>query len=274
MTIVRQTARLAGAALLALSALSVTPARAQWNKTDAAGNRLAPEANQASQGAFAVMQIATTDPQKLLTAWAQPTPGVEISTQSSATRNQVIAVFLVFHGCKPDADGRCNLTASFEVFGPDGKPYAQQKEAPVFDGVPTPVAGAMQLSNASLGLRIEDGEELGEYRVVAHTTDHVAKITLTTQQVLTIVEAPRAGGWQSIPDPGDDADLRPVVAAALAKVPRKGAKLGTIDDAERQVVAGTNYRLVFHLADGSRWTATVWRKLDGSLEVSAMAEVR
>lgn len=279
MRIVGKGARLGAAAALALAALAAAPAQAQegktgWNKTDTAGNPVASAPNQASQDGFGVFQIATTDPQKLLDAWAQPTPGVEIGTQSSATRNQVIAVFLLFHGCKADADGRCILTARFDVFDPDGKPYAEQKEAPMFSAAPPPGAGAVQLSNASLGLRIEDGEKLGAYRVVAHTTDNVAKITLTTEQVLTIVEAPRTGGWQSIPDPASDADLRPIVAAALGKVPRKGAKLGAIDHAERQIVAGTNYRLLFALADGSRWTATVWRKLDGSLAVSGVAEVR
>jgi hypothetical protein len=40
------------------------------------------------------------------------------------------------------------------------------------------------------------------------------------------------------------------------------------------VVAGTNYRLVLVLTDGSKWDALVWHKLDGSFVVSDPGQVR
>ena len=172
-----------------LALLALTPAAAQWTSTDPSGKPLPPAANQAQQGEFGVMQISTTDPQALWAAWAQKTPGVELHTQNTATRNQPIVSFIVFTGCTPDAQGHCNVTVDFEVLDPSGKTYGRNDNAPVVDGA-APAKGMLGLSNGSLGLRVEAGEQLGDYRVLAHTTDHVSGVTLATQQTLTITEAP------------------------------------------------------------------------------------
>jgi len=39
-------------------------------------------------------------------------------------------------------------------------------------------------------------------------------------------------------------------------------------------VAGTNYRIVLFLTDGSKWDAQVWHKLDGSFVVSGPSQLR
>ncbi|HXD01796.1 MAG TPA: hypothetical protein VN627_00670 [Novosphingobium sp.] len=60
---------------------------------------------------------------------------------------------------------------------------------------------------------------------------------------------------------------KPFRAAVAAITPARhpGAHLLA---AQRQVVAGINYRLTLKLRDGSRWQATVWHKLDGEDEVT------
>jgi hypothetical protein len=179
----------------------------------------------------------------------------------------------MFGGCKPDAAGACHLTARFEVFDPKGKSYAVQDGAVLLDGPPPP-PGNFGLGASSLGMRIEGGEALGDYRMVVKTTDKVAGISVTTQDILTITEAPLAGGWHPIKNPNSVPELRGVAKAILAKLPGKNPRLAKIERAESQVVAGTNYRMVVRLKDGARWTATVWRKLDGSFEVSGVARVR
>jgi hypothetical protein len=74
---------------------------------------------------------------------------------------------------------------------------------------------------------------------------------------------PIAGGYSRAPvtDPG-------VIAAArfgVAHLRRPGARLARIDDAERQVVAGTNYRIRVTLTDRSRWDLKVFRPLRGPM---------
>lgn len=63
-------------------------------------------------------------------------------------------------------------------------------------------------------------------------------------------------------------ELRPVLATAIAGLtPARNAR-AKIVRAEQQVVAGTNYRLLIKLRDGSRWRVVVWQRLDGGLEVT------
>ncbi len=141
----------------------------------------------ASLGEFGVMQIATTDPEKLMTDWATNTPGVQVATASEMTRNQPIVTFLVFRGCKADAAGNCNVTVDFETLGPSGASYNRTPGAPVWVAYPAPPATAVQLSSSGYGLKIEDKDPLGPYIVRATVTDHIANITLHTQATLTAV---------------------------------------------------------------------------------------
>jgi len=259
--------------LALLLAATSAHAQQQWRLLDADGHALPLGLNVASQDDFGTQQVSTTEPEALQRAWAQPTPGVQIATQQMATRNQAIFTFMIFRGCKADMEGNCHVTARFEVFDPAGKPYGAPAEGAVWDAPPPP-SGNMQLGNSGFGLRIEDGEQLGKYRVVARTTDKVAHISLATEATLTIGEAPRAGGWSAIAAPNDDAGVRAAAAAMVKRLPVEHATLKQVDTAQRQVVAGTNYRIVLVLTDGSKWDALVWHKLDGSFVVSDPGQVR
>jgi hypothetical protein len=239
--------------------LASTPAMAQAQ----AGS---PGPKYAAQGEFSVLQLSTTDPEGVQKVWAQTTPGVEISTQDTATRNQFIYSFVLFRGCMAGEDGKCRLSTRFSIIGPNGKPYGQPHTGVTWDRSPPPAAN-VQLGNAIIGLRVEDGEALGRYRFIAQTTDHVANITLTTQQTVTVAEAPLAGGWSAVASPNTDAEIRAAAAAVLAHIPDGNAQLAQVETAQRQVVAGTTIRLALRLVDGSRWSALVWHKLDGSFEV-------
>jgi hypothetical protein len=255
--------------------LAATSAHAQrpWQPTDPQGNPIPPGLSAATQDDFGVQQISTTDAPALQRAWAQPTPGVQIATQQMATRNQKIVNFMMFRGCKADMDGNCHVSARFEIFDPAGKPYGTPGEGAVWDG-PPPAPGDMQLSNSGYGLLVEDGEQLGKYRVVARTTDKVAGISLATEATLAIGEAPRVGGWSAVAAPDDDTGVRAAAAAMVKRLPVEHATLKRIDSAQRQIVAGINYRLFLVLTDGSKWDAQVWHKLDGSFVVSDPAQVR
>ncbi|MEQ1497280.1 MAG: cystatin domain-containing protein [Novosphingobium sp.] len=253
-------------------AMLAAPLGAQLQATDAAGKAAVHDDSIANQGEFGVMQFATTDPQAMWDAWAQATAGVEIQTHRTTARNQPIFTFIAFRGCKVDAKGACHLAARFEVFDPSGKSYAVTEGAALIDGRPPP-PGNIGMGRASLGIRVEAGEPLGPYKVIVRTTDTVAGITLTTQSILTIVEAPSVGGWQPVPNPNADQALRKLAIRALPKISRKKPRLAKIERAESQVVAGTNYRLVVRLRDGTRWIMKIWHKLDGTIEVSELAQL-
>ncbi len=259
--------------MTALALCATAPLAAQWSTTDAQGSPVDHGTNQASNGEFGALQISTTDPEKLMTAWHQPTPGVEVQTQHSAARGEVIHTIVIFTGCKTDAAGKCYVSASFEVFDPTGKSYAEYKDAPIYDLPPAPPHNLM-LGQSSLGIRIEPSEPLGDYRVVVRTTDRVANLSVTTQDKLTIVEAPLVGGWSPITSPDKNLEARAAARAALPNLPRRKARLARVERAEKQIVAGTNYRLILRLTDKSRWTVTMWHKLDGTWAASQIAQLR
>ena len=64
-----------------------------------------------------------------------------------------------------------------------------------------------------------------------------------------------------------DPELAAVARFVVPRLPVRGARLARIIGGEKQVVAGTNYRIMLQLSDGSRWRAEVWKKLDGTMEM-------
>ena len=84
---------------------------------------------------------------------------------------------------------------------------------------------------------------------------------------------PVPGGWS--PVAADDAKVKAAAQRAVAlqaAIEQSELKLVSIDDAQRQVVAGINYKLRLSVMRGQQqWqaSATVWGKLDGSYELTA-----
>lgn len=226
----------------------------------------------ARQNGFTVVQLSTTDAKQLLADWAKPTPEARLQTQTTTTRHQPIHTFISFAGCKKDAAGECHVVASFVVLDPAGKPYSDAAGITIFRGPPPP-NGNFALGTASLGVKVETGEGLGSYTVKVETTDKVAGITLRTQQVLTVTEAPRVGGWQPVPNPGKAPELKGPAKAMIAQISKTPLRLAQIEKADKQVVSGTRYRLRLRLTNGERWQGVVWRKLDGTYEVSELAQI-
>lgn len=83
---------------------------------------------------------------------------------------------------------------------------------------------------------------------------------------------PLAGGWSEVAPA--DAELRAVALFAASKMPRRHPGLARVIGGERQVVAGTNWRVELVLTDHSRWRAVVWHRLDGSYELTRFERVR
>jgi hypothetical protein len=144
-------------------------------------------ANFAVSGNFSAVQIATTDANKLLAEWQKSTPGVRFETSAQMRKNQPIFTFIVFKGCTPDAAGRCNVTADFQMIDPAGKSYGEQKDTPVWVNLPPAPNYNLQLSSAYLGIVIENKDLTGPYEVRTAITDHVSGIILHTKETLTAI---------------------------------------------------------------------------------------
>jgi hypothetical protein len=85
-----------------------------WQRGSAAGK----QPNASTAGDFPVVQLATTEPDKLMADWNKSTPGVSMVTNTQASRNQPIVTFIIFKGCRADAAGNCNVTVDYDTAGP------------------------------------------------------------------------------------------------------------------------------------------------------------
>lgn len=97
--------------------------------------------------------------------------------------------------------------------------------------------------------------------------------TTATQANIMVQDPPPphiVGGWSV----GQvDAEARKVAKFALPYLKRRGASIRSIDSVNTQVVAGTNYRIIMTLSDGSRWQVIVWKRLDQSYQFSSKNRV-
>jgi hypothetical protein len=141
----------------------------------------------ASSEGFSVVQMATPNGQDFVREWNRPGPHGEVHGDSRVRPGQPIDTFIAFRGCRADPAGRCNVTAWFEITGPDGKSRASPP-MDVWANQPQPKAGMIFLSRASLGLKFTATDPSGPYRIRAAVTDQVAGVTLHTQQVLTLLK--------------------------------------------------------------------------------------
>lgn len=137
----------------------------------------------ARSGAFAVMQIATDDPEGLMAAWARPTPGARLNIIRTVRIGRPISAFISFRACQPDADGLCRVTTEWSLLEPGGR-YKVVARTKVRAGLPPPGPGAIGLSTEAPEFDFSDRP--GLYRIRARTTDHVAGITLQTEDAITV----------------------------------------------------------------------------------------
>ena len=79
---------------------------------------------------------------------------------------------------------------------------------------------------------------------------------------------PIGGGWSAV-----ETDDEGVQAAAAFAAGELGSELGSVESAERQVVAGMNYRLKLSLSDGRTFNVVVFRALNGTYQLTSNAQI-
>jgi hypothetical protein len=146
-----------------------------------------PLTNQARAENLMVLQLWSDNSEEFFKAWNQPNPP-RLVTTTKIERNKPITAFVIFAGCKGDANGNCKLQGDIEFRDPDGKIYGQHAKVDLWTG-PAIEGYNLRLSPVSPALVIEDGEKLGDYTVRITFTDRNAGVTAVTEEKLTVVEA-------------------------------------------------------------------------------------
>lgn len=159
-------------ALMTLVLLGGTPATAQWKKGD---ERTPDTPDRKSVNGFGAHLIIVENPRAFIEEWQKPeTP--KINPVSEVKRGVVIGAFVLFAACKPDPQGLCNAEVDYTVYKPDGTIYAERKQQPLWKEAPPPGTN-IQLSNAILGIRMEQNDPVGDYKVKARVADLNAQIS-------------------------------------------------------------------------------------------------
>ena len=146
---------------------------AQWKK----GNERVEDApNRKSVNGFGGHLIVVENPREFIEEWMKPeTP--QIKTATNVKRGVVLGAFVLFAGCKPDAQGVCNSEVDYTIYRPDGSLRDERKGQPLWKEQAPPSQNT-QLSSAILGFRLEKDDPPGEYKVKAKVSDLNADVSI------------------------------------------------------------------------------------------------
>jgi hypothetical protein len=124
----------------------------------------------------------------MMKAWSQPTPP-NLRVTTKARRNEPIHQFILYANCSRDDLGRCHLTAHVTITAPDGTAYGEPMAFEALPLGPSAPPGTIGLAPQSIGLTIEDGEQLGTYTVELELTDEIGGVTATHPVQIEVSEA-------------------------------------------------------------------------------------
>ena len=124
---------------------------------------------------FGGQLIVVENPRAFIEEWLKPeTPHIKPATD--VKHRATLGTFVLFGGCKPDAQGVCNAEVDYTIYKPDGTVLAELKAQPLWDEQ-APPAPNIQLGKAILAFGLGDDEPDGEYKVKAKVSDRNANIS-------------------------------------------------------------------------------------------------
>ena len=159
-------------AILFLILLAASPAFSQWKQNDKpAGDAL----DRKAVNGFGGHLIVVENPRGFIQEWLKPeTPKIKSATD--VKRGDSIGAFVLFAGCKTDAQGSCNSEVDYTIYKPDGSVFAERTGQPLWKEQ-APPAPNVQLGRAILAFRLGEDDPAGEYKVKAKVSDLNADIS-------------------------------------------------------------------------------------------------
>ncbi len=119
--------------------------------------------------------IVVENPRAFIQEWLKPeTPKIKSATL--VKRDETLGAFVLFAGCKTDAQGACNAEVDYTIYKPDGSLYDERKGQPLWKEQAPPPPN-VQLGKAILAFRLGKDNPTGEYKVKAKVSDLNADIS-------------------------------------------------------------------------------------------------
>ena len=174
-------------ATFSLSILLSTTVFGGW--VDKQGNKIPDSDHMKSVGNLIARQVITDNEAQALKNWGTPSESVYFLTADKIERNKIITAFIVFGGCSADDKGLCDLRMQITVYQPDGKIYSKLPVMEVWSNKPVPPNRTLGLSVGYMRVLIEDGEQLGKYKVATKVMDKVSGNSMLLTSYFTAIEA-------------------------------------------------------------------------------------
>jgi hypothetical protein len=143
----------------------------------------ASDPSEGRNGDFGGKLLITADPEGFWTEWQKP-ENPTVATTSKVTLAHPVYAMIVFHDCAAAANGKCSVTARFEIRRPDGKLYDEPATAPAWSEAPAPSHNLLA-SLASIGFRLEPQDPLGRYQITVRLRDNVAGKSIILREQVT-----------------------------------------------------------------------------------------
>ena len=119
--------------------------------------------------------------------WNKPeTPNLTFT--ETAIRNEKVFIIFLFINPGLDEASKANVVADVLIKSPDGKIYGEFTDLEIWQRIYDTPRNSIQLGVAHLGLVIEDGEQLGSYKIEAEVKDRIKNISLKLKTEFTAKE--------------------------------------------------------------------------------------
>lgn len=126
-----------------------------------------------------VTVLLTGDPVAMNQAVKISAAALAKQTTDTIVLGDSVYVAILFSGCQPGADGKCNVTTQSTVNEPKGKKVPAK---PGYVWRQVPPKNSIQVGEQGLHITVVKPDPVGLYQVVTQVTDEVSKqsATLTT----------------------------------------------------------------------------------------------
>lgn len=132
---------------------------------------------------FGAQLVLTTDEAVFKRHWIAAAGDPKDYTVDAVHRGASISAVLIFQGCQPDLQGKCDVVADFSVLAPSGT-LIPGGSASLWSEAPVP--GGLHLGNGSMGVTFDEADPAGHYRIQATVYDRISGKRLSLSSPLDV----------------------------------------------------------------------------------------
>jgi hypothetical protein len=132
-----------------------------------------------AKNGFGAALVVVKDPKQFVDMWYKP-DFPDFDTVKEAHLSDEIGAFIMFAGCKPGPDGKCNTKVDYSLIRPDGELAGETVDQIVWNDAPPPPQNT-HISKASMVLTFTEANTPGRYKVKAKVYDKNADISLSLE---------------------------------------------------------------------------------------------